>query len=580
MVHWVAMILLSYFPGGGSSVIIYPSTNIMLYGLLLPTSLAMSIVCFVEKWHTTIAFDLFTALYSFTWTLVALIHETICKFSDNPLCQVDNVVIQANTALYILFGPFIQLFVFNTNKETYAVILLFVAIWLGIIVFTGPYNQYPVYVFITVFQVFMMVFSVILDYQMRTSYTLEISLSNKVEETRKAREAERAVQEAKTQLTNYIFHEIRVPLNTLVLTADLLEHACSTEIELFQALRTGLSSIETVISDVLNFQKISEGHVEFKKEPFVVRNSIETVLQVMNASAASKDMPMVALLDSRMDGLYVAGDEFRFRQVLSNLVSNAIKFNARGKKITVKSELRGIDMGAQCADVYVSVSDQGIGISDEQKKRLFQPFVQIDPEKNQSGKGTGLGLAICANIIAAANGVYGIDSKPGEGATFWFQVRFTTFATTPEQAKRRLSEDASQVAQLPSLHFLVCDDDPTSRMVMERILKSLGSTCRVMSDGSEMVQYFGSLTVQSDCKFDAVLTDNMMDRMSGIDATRWLRAHGWAKLIIVAITGAANFEEERDFYEAGATMIKQKPVNIRVIREIIQWVHEIKSQVA
>ncbi|KAI8903916.1 hypothetical protein DFJ77DRAFT_481377 [Powellomyces hirtus] len=571
LLHWIGMVLLTHF----LHLLATPYTWGVDFGLLLPLTILACIGSFRKDFQQNRVFDISIMFNSIAWVLVGVVHENVCKVSPTIECQTDNLPIRANMGLYITFGPFIQLYVFNTHKLIYAIVLLLMDIYLGTLVFIGPSSQFPLYILIVVFQAFMFLFAIILDNHRRTSFKLQVDLNNEIEETRR-------VEEKKRQLTGYVFHEIRVPLNTLIQSVNLLEqdHA-NLDKDLVEVLNTGLRSIETLLNDVLDFQKIAEGFFHLNPQPCDIHQSILTVVHVMTASANAKGVTISTNLDLNVPRCLIL-DDFRFRQVLANLVSNAIKFTPERKAITVQTSVMSLSMDS--VDVCVAVNDEGIGISPENIQRLFKPWVQIDAQINQAGKGSGLGLAICANIVQAFGGTYGIDSIVGSGSTFWFRftakvglIRSRSPSKSPSIALEASPMKAPLAILEAPLHILIVDDDKISRMMMQRILKSLGHATELAADGQEVVDRFVDFPVVGECPFDAIFIDNYMPRLTGGEAIKWLRSHGWTDLVIVSTTASSLIEEERQLYDAGANRIVRKPISIDVVREVLEWVRNTKK---
>ncbi|KAI8817400.1 uncharacterized protein EV422DRAFT_223174 [Fimicolochytrium jonesii] len=573
LAHWGGMMLLTHFNGQFQSTYTWGVD----FGLLGPLSVVAAIGSFRKDWQKSRIWDFLLMLNSVAWVVVALIEDHRCRNDPVPECATDNYPTRANEGLYITFGPFIQLYIFNTHKGLYGFVLFLTDLYLGILVFMGDSSQFTLYILITVFQIFMFIFAIILDNHRRTSFKLQVDLNNEILETKR-------VEEKKRQLTGYVFHEIRVPLNTLIQSVNLLEKGGAKDYDasLIEVLNTGLRSIETLLNDVLDFQKIAEGFFQLNPQPCDIHQSILTVVHVMAASANAKGVIVSTNLDLNVPRCIVL-DDFRFRQVLANLISNAIKFTPERKAITVETAVVGPSNG-ETVEVYVGVSDEGIGISAENIAKLFKPWVQIDAQLNQGGKGSGLGLAICANIIQAIGGTYGIESTVGAGSTFWFRFSAKTCSVgskpasrTPSSSKNSpiLSAKATALtiaAKSIPLHILIVDDDKISRMMMQRIMKSLGHTADIASDGQEVVDLFGAYPKVGECPFDAMFIDNFMPRMNGTEAIKWLRSHGWSELLIVSTSGVSLVEEERSIYDAGANKILRKPISIDVVRDTLEWI--------
>lgn len=577
LAHWIAMMLLTHFRGHFTSTVTYG----LNYGFLGPLSIIVCIGSFLKRTQRTFLWDIFLMINSVAWVLVTLIQAHLCmeKITLEPGCNGDNLSIRANQGLYITFGPFIHLYTHSTRKAIYGVLLFLIDLYLGVLVFVGDPSQFSLYVLIVVFQLFMFVFAIALDNHRYASYKLRVGLKKEMIEKERA-------EEKKRQLTGYVFHEIRVPLNTMIQSVNLLEQGNPQQLDsgLIDVLNTGLRSIETLLNDVLDFQKIAEGFFQLNPQPCDIHQSILTVVHVMSAAANAKGVAVSTKLDMNVPRCIIL-DDFRFRQIVANLVSNAIKFTPECKQITVETALVS-PLESDSVEIYIGVIDEGIGISAENIKKLFKPWVQIDAQRNQGGKGSGLGLAICANIVTAIGGTYGIESVEGSGSTFWF--RFAAKVANPPPPSPTVTRTSfmkdSPAATLPAtspanaqLRVLIVDDDAISRTLMARIVTSLGHEVSTASDGQEVVDIFAALDVPGEVPYDAMFIDNYMPRMNGSDAIRWLRDHGWTDLIIFCTSGVSLSEEEQEIYKAGANRVLRKPVGLSVIRESLIWVAQARK---
>ena len=224
-----------------------------------------------------------------------------------------------------------------------------------------------------------------------------------------------------------LFHEMRVPLNTVILSMNDFENediqmSPSTK-ENVERINNGLNTIINIINDSLDFRKMSEGKMRIVESPFEYHQMIREVVHTMESGWKSKGVNFTLDLDSKIENIATKqlGDSNRLRQVIANFLSNAVKFTPNNGKITLRTVLE--EMTKDYIWVYTHISDSGVGIRKEDQSKLFKPFVQIDPEKLQGGKGSGLGLSIVANIINSMNGTYGLQSEYGKGSTFWFRVK-------------------------------------------------------------------------------------------------------------------------------------------------------------
>jgi two-component system sensor histidine kinase/response regulator len=246
-------------------------------------------------------------------------------------------------------------------------------------------------------------------------------LNRQVGESAKAtRQAEMSAQ-GKSDFFAMMSHEMRTPLNGIIGMTGLLEskNLDERERECVEVIRRSGETLLAIIDDVLDFSKIEAGRLALESADFDPARAVQDALRIVERSAAAKSLTLSTHLDPALPPL-VSGDAMRLRQVLLNLLSNAIKFTAKGE-ILVRVELRS--QTADGCELYFSVKDSGIGISEEQQSRLFQPFSQAEASTARMFGGTGLGLAISKRLAGLMGGGIGVESRPGQGSRFWFTIR-------------------------------------------------------------------------------------------------------------------------------------------------------------
>jgi len=367
-----------------------------------------------------------------------------------------------------------------------------------------------------------------------------------------------AALSAKSQFLAVITHEIRTPLNGVLAIADILARKL-TQTELKPYVRTIVESGETLLrllTDAIDISRAEAGQLDLSDSGFHAPRVLDDLDGLWRAKADEKGLTLA--FSYRGDpGQWVLGDVIRLRQVLNNLIGNALKFTDRGLvEVTLSAERDG-----QHVRLVGEVRDSGMGVPEDRLASIFQPFSQT--EAGRAHGGAGLGLSICREIVTRMGGTIGARNNPGAGSTFRLEV---TLFDVPAPAAGVEPEVFAMAAVANPLHILIADDNATNRLVASTLCEMFGCTCECVEDGAAAVEAALS------GRFDLILMDIRMPGMDGVEATRAIRrsAGPAGSAPIIALTANADPWDAAQYLAEGMDAVVEKPIKPERLAEAIE----------
>lgn len=369
-----------------------------------------------------------------------------------------------------------------------------------------------------------------------------------------AKDAAEAANRAKSQFLATMSHEIRTPITGVMGFADMLieDDLPEDSREKVCRIKYSTGSLLKIVNEILDISKLESGKMEVEPLDFHMPSLLGDVVSHFAQSGNSACDIELNIADGFPTG--VNGDPTRIRQVLLNLIGNAVKFTKDGG-VRVEARLDRSQSGS--AMLHIAVHDTGIGIAKDVVPRLFSDFVQADASISREFEGTGLGLAICKRLVELLGGEIGVESELGVGSTFWFNLPFKPASSDVRPLDGSRVSGPLSVEALRSLKILVAEDNQINQMIIAEVLEKFGHRFEMVNDGNEAVRAHES------ADFDPILMDVRMPNVSGPDATKMIRAgdSGKAGIPIVAVTADAMAEHQKAYLEAGMTAVATKPID-------------------